>query len=439
MKKLTILIMVLLVALLSSCSDKASKLQEEAELAMPQLFKDVAKDPNSVKIEKQNIVFSNDSLCIIHFVLTAKNGLGMDTTEKMEYIYLQTGEEKYEAYQTLNQDSVYLNPKAFEKKKAGTIYEKLSYEDALYYRAAIFTNFEGRFVGDKSGEEINIPIPTGTGLWQLGSYIDDFGDETSNKYLQIAGKGVFSNSAATNEAMTAYLIVDRSNVYFRFIEYNSHIVKSEEECEMKIKDSYGDVHEITFTNTKDGQMSTYSNVEVKEILKKGGTITVSAEMGEYLKRKYLFKMDVSGYDKAYEFISPLNDPLTVEYKEKNDAFMKDNGEKEGVVTLPSGVQYKVIKEGSGDKPGERSLIKVHYEGKLIDGKVFDSSYKRGAPSVFRVSDAINGWAEALQQMPVGSIWETYIPYKLGYDDNEVHGIPPFSTLIFKIELLSIEE
>lgn len=436
MKKLSYLICTLMAVLISSCANKAKALKEEAEKAMPQVFSEVAKDPGSVKISNVKTVFSNDSLCIFHFNLTAKNGLGMETTRKMEYVYMETEGKKYEAYNTLDADSVYQDQATFEKKKVGKIYENLPYESAMFYRAAILANNNGRVVGDKDGEEeISIPIPTKTGFWELGNYVDEFGEKTSNRYLRLGGKGVFSNSATTGSRMTAYLVVDRKNVTFRFVEYDDHIVKDDESCEMKIKDSYGDIHEITLYNSRDGQMTTFSDEKVKDILKKGGKITCSAEMGKYSKSKYLFKMDVSGYEEAYEFISPINDPKVKEYKEANEQFMKENGKKEGVVTLPSGLQYKVIKEGNGIVPGENSLIKVHYEGYLMDGTVFDSSYKRGEPINLRVNQTIKGWTEVLQHMPVGSVWEVYIPQDLGYGDREQGEILPFSTLIFKIELL----
>lgn len=440
MKKLLISSFALSVLLLSSCSNKAKELQEEAQKAMPQLFYDIAKDPSSVKIANSNTVFSNDSLCIIHFNLTAKNGLGIENSTRMEYIFIQSGENKYEAYQALDADSVYQDDKTFEKKRVGTIYERLSYEDALYYRAAIAANNTGRVVGDKAGDEkVEIKMPTGTGFWQLGSYIDEFGDETPNKYLRIGGKGVFSNSATTGSRMTAYLVVDRKDVSFRFIEYDSYLVKNDDTCKMKIKDSDGDVHEVEFYNSRDGQMTTYYDTTIKEILKKGGVITISAEMGNYSKSKYLFKMDVSGYEKAYEFISALNDPKMLEYKKKNENFLKENLKMEGVKALPSGVQYKVIKEGNGRIPDEASLVKVHYEGTLIDGTVFDSSYRRGEPIRCRVNMVIKGWQEIMQHMPVGSIWIAYIPQDLAYADRETPEVPPFSTLVFKIELLGIEE
>ena len=406
---------------------------------MPQVFNEIAKDPSSVKIANVNAVFSNDSLCIFHFNFTAKNGLGMETTSKMEYVYMETGGKKYEAYNTLDADSVYQDQVTFEKKKVGKIYENLPYESAMFYRAAILANNNGRVVGDKDGEEeISIPIPTNTGFWELGNYIDEFGEETPNRYLRRGGKGVFSNSATTGSRMTAYLVVDRKNITFRFVEYDDHVVKDDESCEMKIKDSYGDVHEITLYNSRDGQMTTFSDEKVKDILKKGGKITCSAEMGKYSKSKYLFKMDVSGYEEAYEFISPINDPKVKEYREVNEKFLKENGKKDGVVTLPSGLQYKVIKEGDGVIPSENSMVTVHYEGHLIDGTVFDSSYQHGGPSHFRLSQTIKGWCEALQHMPVGSTWDVYIPQNLAYGDRDMDPIPPFSTLIFKIELIGVE-
>ena len=125
--------------------------------------------------------------------------------------------------------------------------------------------------------------------------------------------------------------------------------------------------------------------------------------------------------------------------EENEAFLSENAEREEVVVLPSGLQYEVIKEGSGEKPTSTDQVKVHYEGTLIDGTVFDSSIERGEPMVFGVNQVIPGWTEALQLMPVGSKWKVYIPYDLGYGaQGSGPDIKPFSTLIFDVELLGIE-
>ncbi len=125
-------------------------------------------------------------------------------------------------------------------------------------------------------------------------------------------------------------------------------------------------------------------------------------------------------------------------KKAGEEFLKENAKKEGVKTLPSGVQYKVIKEGAGAMPKDTSMVRVHYEGKTLDGKVFDSSYKRGQPTNFRANQVIKGWTEALVHMPAGSIWEVYIPQELAYGERQQGAdIKPFSMLIFKIELLEV--
>ena len=126
-------------------------------------------------------------------------------------------------------------------------------------------------------------------------------------------------------------------------------------------------------------------------------------------------------------------------KVAGEKFLAANKKKPGVVTLPSGVQYKVIKEGNGPMPKDTSMVKVQYEGKTIDGNVFDSSYKRGEPVSLRANQVIKGWTEALVHMPVGSVWEVYIPQNLAYCEREQGQIKPFSVLIFKIELVSLGE
>jgi FKBP-type peptidyl-prolyl cis-trans isomerase len=122
---------------------------------------------------------------------------------------------------------------------------------------------------------------------------------------------------------------------------------------------------------------------------------------------------------------------------KGTAFLEANKAKEGVKVLPSGLQYKVIKEGTGNIPVATDKVKTHYRGTLIDGKEFDSSYKRGKPAEFPVARVISGWTEALQLMKEGAKWELYIPANLAYKEPGRPGIPPNSTLIFEIELIEI--
>ena len=124
-----------------------------------------------------------------------------------------------------------------------------------------------------------------------------------------------------------------------------------------------------------------------------------------------------------------------ENKAEGEKFLAENAKKEGIKTLPSGVQYKVIKEGNGAMPADTSLVKVHYEGRTLDGNVFDSSYKRNEPTTLRCNQVIKGWTDALVNMPEGSVWEVYIPQEQAYAERETRDIKPFSMLIFKIELI----
>lgn len=119
-------------------------------------------------------------------------------------------------------------------------------------------------------------------------------------------------------------------------------------------------------------------------------------------------------------------------------FLAANTTNEGVVALPSGLQYQVLKEGTGAKPGARDKVTCHYHGTLIDGTVFDSSVQRGQPATFPLDRVISGWTEGLQLMPTGSKWRFFIPPNLGYGDRQVSAqIGPNSTLIFDVELISV--
>ena len=127
-------------------------------------------------------------------------------------------------------------------------------------------------------------------------------------------------------------------------------------------------------------------------------------------------------------------------KKQGDAFLAENKTKDGVVTLPSGLQYKILKEGTGPKPTTTDTVVCNYKGTLLDNTEFDSSYKRGQPATFPVSGVIKGWTEALQLMPVGSKWQLFVPADLAYGarGGPGGGIGPNATLVFEVELMSIQ-
>ena len=124
-------------------------------------------------------------------------------------------------------------------------------------------------------------------------------------------------------------------------------------------------------------------------------------------------------------------------REEGEAFLAENATRSGVITTPSGLQYEVITQGSGRRPRSDDMVRVHYEGTLIDGIVFDSSYRRGEPVEFPLNQVIPGWTEGVQLMNEGSTFRFFIPHDLAYGSRDIPGIPPYSTLIFEVELISI--
>ena len=125
-------------------------------------------------------------------------------------------------------------------------------------------------------------------------------------------------------------------------------------------------------------------------------------------------------------------------KEAGEKYLAENAKKEGVVVLPSGLQYQVLKEGNGKKPSAKDSVKCHYEGFLIDGTVFDSSVQRGEPAVFGLQQVIAGWTEGLQLMQEGAKYRFFIPYRLAYGEGGAGGsIPPYAALIFDVELINV--
>ena len=151
------------------------------------------------------------------------------------------------------------------------------------------------------------------------------------------------------------------------------------------------------------------------------------------------KIDVNTANQTVqEFLTSQDAKKHGDAIEKGKKFLAENAKREGVTTLPSGLQYEVIKEGTGAVPTASDKVKVHYHGTLIDGTVFDSSVERGQPATFGVTQVIQGWVEALQLMPEGSKWKLFIPYDLAYGPRGAGGqIGPYSTLVFEVELLEI--
>ena len=140
-----------------------------------------------------------------------------------------------------------------------------------------------------------------------------------------------------------------------------------------------------------------------------------------------------------DFLQKQQEEATREIREEGERFLVENAKKEGVVVLPSGLQYTVLTEGTGAQPKATDRVKCHYEGTLTNGQVFDSSYRRGEPAVFPLNGVIAGWTEGVQLMKEGAKYRFFIPYNLAYGERGAgQAIPPYAALVFDVELISIE-
>ena len=168
---------------------------------------------------------------------------------------------------------------------------------------------------------------------------------------------------------------------------------------------------------------------IKDVLA-GGKTQLDAHEAQVIVQEFFQKQEEKQRASAAERHKAL--------KAQGEQYLAENGKKDGVVTLPSGLQYQVLQEGNGRKPKATDQVKCHYEGMLVDGTLFDSSIQRGEPATFPLNGVIAGWTEGLQLMQEGAKYRFYIPYLLGYGESGAGGmIPPYATLIFDVELIEV--
>ena len=169
------------------------------------------------------------------------------------------------------------------------------------------------------------------------------------------------------------------------------------------------------------------------------TYVVPEIYGQALAQALMDQPTIFSADSAEKIVNRQMEYQQHVFRTSNEQWLEQNKKQKDVKTLPSGLQYRVLTQGNGPKPTENSKVEVNYEGRLIDGTVFDSSYRRGQPTQFPVTGVIKGWTEALLLMPEGSTWELYIPQELGYGERGAgRNIPAYATLIFKVELLKAD-
>ena len=264
-----------------------------------------------------------------------------------------------------------------------------------------------------------------------------------------AGKTIKGKCPSTVKRVTLVTQNDSVNYAFGYLngnEVSMYVFALDSTGEMK-KEFIANINKGLKSNVKNPQlvnMGEQIGKSIKEQEPHGliGESSLATDF-ELIKQGFINGLlgdTVMTGDVAGEYIQ--NTMNTIKYgdtKTQGEQFLAENGLKEGVITTASGLQYEVIKMGKGQKPVATDKVKVHYHGTLIDGTVFDSSVDRGEPIVFGLNQVIKGWTEGVQLMPVGSKFRFYIPQELGYGAQQAGSIPPYSTLIFEVELLGIEK
>ncbi len=419
-------------------------MKENSQNAFVAIMNEMVNDPSSLKIDNITHIFTSDSLAIIHADVTAKNGLGIENTQKYEYVYINMDTINYEGFHLKSVDSIYLSKETYEEIRKGTIYESLLYEDGIYYLAALYINSYGRVVGDKTNKkEVNLMLPTKTGFWSLNHNLNEFGERTDERYLTLVGRGLFSNSATTNSNMYAILYITRNNYLIRLIEYGSHVVKDDCAGTFRVKDSEGTIHSGRFKNSQDGYLS-YSSFSddlnfynFTSILKKGGDLIFSGSLEEYTTSQYVFTFKTDGFERAYNYLLSEKE---LELLMKEQSFIDDLKKTDSMIeNSETGLAYKIINQGEDPKVKDSDWVKVKYKMKGIDGKIFDETKEE-----FRylpVEGVVPGVAEGLKLLGKGGNAIIYIPSKLGYGElgHQIIGIRPNQTLIFEVEILDISK
>lgn len=263
-----------------------------------------------------------------------------------------------------------------------------------------------------------------------------------------AGKAVNASCPKSTKTINLASKIDSINYAFGLLN------GSEVKAYVLANDSTGDMAKEFIANVNKGMKKDYVNPQLVSMGEEIGK-TIKAQEPEGLLSESSLATDfelikqgfINGLYQYNEMWEPMEAGVYVQTvlnnlkygdtKAKGEQFLAENALKDGVKTTSSGLQYEVIKMGKGAKPTATSTVKVHYEGTLIDGTIFDSSIQRGEPIEFPLNGVIKGWTEGLQLMPVGSKFRFYIPQELGYGAQAAGSIPPYSTLIFEVELLDI--
>ena len=316
MKKILYSLFVISLTLVSCIETKQSEIEKQAIESFKMSYAQEYKDIN---FETFKTVFYTQNLCILHI-----EDDNMNAPTKLEYLFFTQDGKNYEAIQNLSNDSIFVSKSTLKKISNGTIYENQDYANAIVFRVVQYISLMGREVGNHS-TDFFLNSPMETGLWNLGSTVDEFGDKVGENGLVTMGKGTYSDNYNTNERLYAALFSDKlGNVGMKLFEEGNGEVK-EFRNHIKIKDSEGIIHDIYFTDSSPGAITPFSieeKLELLQIIEKEGIMSAIAEdKGGWLssnKTTYKFKFNLTGFKKAMKFLRPNEDNTSDSDYENSD-------------------------------------------------------------------------------------------------------------------------
>lgn len=302
-----IIFFVLCAVYFASCQTNPTDEYEQKVLNMlHSSITEAARKPESVAFSNEQFVFNQDSLCIVHLSKTAENIFGNTLTIRMEYIGFQKDGVFYEFFDELTEDSVWVNETEYQRNKKGTFYENCPYSVGIKYRSIQKLNSDGHIVGDKT-TPVNLENPLGTGNWVLCQKQDEFGEYTSNTYIELDGNGKFSNSATTDADLRVVLHVELQKIYLHFYLYGRALEKDSWTSSMKVKSQDEDILNFPVKYTEDGILiiTDPKGIFARIIMAEGKiSCSIKDKKRTYntYKDSYKWSLNLDGYNKAKEFI-----------------------------------------------------------------------------------------------------------------------------------------
>lgn len=299
-----VIIYLLVVFTLSACTNKdrlLSKAKKDAKEMVEKKAMEPANFNKDISLDEITPIYSSDSLCILYLSVKFKNLLGVDVTQRVEFVHFGDCWFVHAPDEDKKETTIFLPEELYEKEKKGKIYENSQYDDALYYRAALYMN--------KQNEEGELDIPITTGLWELGEYMDEYNKQTGHKYLLLSSSNGVEKGSDSD--VKAELIVDNNEIYFNFLKkvLSSYSpVTSYGDIKISIEHSSGEKYgPWTFLVAKKGVVLPKNKKEqteaLRQLLKKEGKMTLMVRVDNFLiKSSFKFLMNVKGYNEAINYL-----------------------------------------------------------------------------------------------------------------------------------------